>query len=49
MNDLNVSPEVLEALQRETFDYFVREANPLNGLVADKTQAGAPAIISTAS
>ena len=29
MNDQNVSPEVLEALQRETFDYFVHEANPL--------------------
>jgi hypothetical protein len=45
MNDQNVNPEVLEALQRETFDYFVHEANPLNGLVVDKTQAGAPASI----
>ena len=45
MNDINVSPEVLEALQRETFDYFACEANPLNGLVVDKTQAGAPASI----
>jgi len=32
-------------LQRETFDYFVHEANPLNGLIADKTQAGSPASI----
>ncbi len=35
----------MDALQRETFDYFVHEANPLNGLVVDKTQPGAPASI----
>ena len=29
MNDQNVSDEVMEALQRQTFDYFVHEANPL--------------------
>ena len=29
----------------QTFDYFVHEVNPLNGLVADKTQEGAPASI----
>ena len=45
MNDPKVSHEVLDALQRKTFDYFVHEANPLNGLVVDKTQAGAPASI----
>lgn len=45
MNDPNLSAGVLEALQRETFNYFVHEANPLNGLVVDKTQQGAPASI----
>ena len=27
----------LEKLQRETFDYFLHETNPANGLVIDKT------------
>jgi len=45
VNDTKISHKVMEALQRETFDYFVHEINPLNGLVADKTQAGAPASI----
>ena len=29
----------LEILQRETFDYFIHEANPANGLIRDKTEA----------
>ena len=37
--------ERLNALQRATFDYFVHEVNPLNGLVVDKTQEHAPASI----
>ena len=45
MNDPALSSDFLDALQRETFDYFVHETNPLNGLVADKTQAGSPASI----
>ncbi len=32
-------------MQRETFGYFVKEANPSNGLIADKTQPGAPSSI----
>ncbi|MFU0504691.1 glucoamylase family protein [Pseudaminobacter sp. NGMCC 1.201702] len=35
----------LATLQRETFDYFVREANPANGLVRDKTEENWPASI----
>ena len=35
----------LEALQRETFDYFLKEANPTNGLIVDKTAANWPASI----
>ena len=45
MNQPKLPPEMLDALQRETFDYFVHEVNPLNGLVADKTQEGSPASI----
>jgi hypothetical protein len=40
-----VSDAELETLQRETFDYFVHEANPTNGLIIDKTQANSPASI----
>ena len=35
----------LEALQRETFNYFLRETNPRNGLVIDKTAPDWPASI----
>lgn len=35
----------LEALQHHAFDYFVHETNNANGLVADKSQPGAPASI----
>lgn len=45
MNDSNACSEVLDALQRATFNYFVHEANPLNGLVIDKTKPGSPASI----
>ena len=35
----------LEKLQRESFDYFLHETNPANGLVIDKTAQGWPASI----
>ena len=35
----------LDALQRHAFEYFLHETNPANGLVADKSQPGAPASI----
>lgn len=37
--------DMLSGLQRASFDYFVREANPDNGLIADRTGAGSPASI----
>jgi hypothetical protein len=40
-----VSETDLETLQRETFDYFIHEANPVNGLVIDKTAVNWPASI----
>lgn len=36
---------MLSSLQRASFDYFASEANPENGLVADRTRTGAPASI----
>jgi hypothetical protein len=35
----------LEKIQRETFGYFIHEANPDNGLIRDKTKADWPASI----
>ena len=39
------SDKKLEALQRLTFDYFLKETNPDNGLVPDSTRQGAPSSI----
>ena len=36
---------MLEALQRQSFDFLLYESNPTNGLVADKSAEGAPASI----
>ena len=41
----DASESELEALQRETFDYFLKEANPANGLILDKTAPNWPASI----
>ena len=35
----------LEVLQRLTFDYFLKETNPENGLVRDSTREGSPCSI----
>lgn len=37
--------DMVDSLQRDAFGYFLRENNPANGLVVDKTQADAPASI----
>ena len=39
------SETLLADLQRAAFDYFVKKANPDNGLIADRTGAGSPASI----
>ncbi len=36
---------MLDRLQREAFDYFLKNTNPHNGLVADTTRAGSPSSI----
>jgi hypothetical protein len=45
MKEAWFNEETLDGLQRATFAYFWNEANPINGLVADTTEAGAPASI----
>ncbi len=37
--------DMLHTLQRETFDYFLNEVNPVTGLIADKTEPGFPSSI----
>jgi len=44
-NPQGTDEEMLLRLQHETFAYFIKEANPDNGLVADKTEPGAPCSI----
>jgi hypothetical protein len=44
-NQAPLSDELLATLQRKTFDYFLNEVDPRNGLVADRTKDGAPASI----
>jgi hypothetical protein len=41
----NVDEARLDALQHHAFEYFLHETNPVNGLVADRSQSGAPASI----
>lgn len=45
MSDAPTRASMLDALQRDTFNYFVHEANPANGLIIDKTEPGTPASI----
>jgi hypothetical protein len=37
--------EMLEELQRETFDFFLKQMNPENGLFPDTTEPGSPASV----
>ena len=39
------SEDELHELQRLTFDYFLKETNPENGLVPDSTRQGSPCSI----
>lgn len=39
------SDQKIETLQRLTFDYFLKETNPQNGLVPDSTRQGSPCSI----
>ena len=45
ITDGKTQADELDKLQRDTFDYFLKETNPLNGLVIDKTAPDWPASI----
>jgi hypothetical protein len=45
MSDENSVDATLEKLQHESFNYFLHEANPANGLVIDRNEANWPASI----
>lgn len=45
VNQPAISDETLHQLQRDMFEYFLKEVNPASGLVRDKTQEGSPASI----
>src|SRR4051812_10697026 len=45
INPQGTDSEMLATLQKETFEYFLREANPTTGLIADNTAPNAPSSI----
>ena len=45
MDRVTITEEELNALQWTTLEYYIREENYCNGLIADKTQTGSPASI----
>src|SRR5437879_13680516 len=45
MDQATLTDDQLDALQWVSVDYFLKESNHGNGLIRDKTQAGAPASI----
>lgn len=44
-NPTALEKEMLDTLQRESFNYFMKEASSKTGLIIDKTQKGSPASI----
>jgi hypothetical protein len=45
LNPQRADVQMLDDLQRATFEYFRHEVNLQNGLIADKTQPGSPSSI----
>lgn len=45
LNAQGTDKEMLDSLQRETFEYFLTEVNQATGLIADKIQPGSPSSI----
>jgi hypothetical protein len=45
LNDWKSDEQMLNKLQRETFEYFTSNINERTGLIADKTQDGSPSSI----
>ena len=44
-SDHSLNDELLSDIQRLSFEYFLKEANPANGLIADRNAPGSPASI----
>lgn len=42
LNPQGTDQQMLDSLQRETFEYFLTETDSVTGLIADKTQPGSP-------
>ncbi len=47
INKQATDAEMLDLLQRETFEYFLKEVNEKTGLIADKTEPGSAASIAS--
>jgi len=45
VNPQGTDEDMLHILQRETFEYFIKEVNHDTGLIADKTEPGSPSSI----
>jgi|SRR5665213_1584667 len=45
-NQQGSDKEMLDSLLKETFDYFLKQSDPVTGLIADKTEKGSPSSIS---
>ncbi len=45
MSQVAMSDETLDKLQRDTFEYFLKESNRANGMVPDSTRENSPASI----
>jgi hypothetical protein len=45
LNPQGTDQQMLDSLLRETFEYFLKETDPVTGLITDKTQPGAPSSI----
>ena len=45
LNPQGTDKEMLDSLQQETFEYFLKEVDPVTGLVMDKTQPHTPSSI----
>lgn len=45
LNPQGTDKEMLDSLQRETFEYFLKDADPVTGLVIDKNKPGTPSSV----
>jgi hypothetical protein len=46
-DEIGTDLEMMNGLQKATFNYFIEEVDPTTGLVSDKTEPGSPASIAS--